>query len=298
MRQVAPHSSRARRSRSACRSRSRCPSRREERRHARSARCSCRRRAARSTRSRPTRRHNSTCDGACAQTWPPVLVDKGWTRRARISTARCSARSCAATARRQLVAGQWPLYTFSGDTKPGDVNGEGSGGVWFAVGTNAKLVKHAPSSPTTAARAAATDGRRSLSQGLMHNGVRQVPRSRRRFFPRDRRLAHAERARDALAESGCFGENCPLMRGGHESAEVFAGADRAGVPALPLLRRSQGSCGAERPGLSLLLGRRSRSASRGRAVVGVAAGFAGGRDLLRHLRLLVVPALRGGRSTR
>jgi predicted lipoprotein with Yx(FWY)xxD motif len=89
----------------------------------------------------------STCTGACAQVWPPLLVDKGWTAapgldRSLFSTLVRSDGS------RQLVAGQWPLYTFSGDTKAGDVNGEGSGGVWFAAGVNGKLVKSAPATST------------------------------------------------------------------------------------------------------------------------------------------------------
>ncbi|HTL84828.1 MAG TPA: hypothetical protein VL856_06570 [Acidimicrobiia bacterium] len=92
---------------------------------------------------------NSTCVDACAQIWPPVLVDKGWT------VANGLDRSLFGTilrkdGTRQLVAGNWPLYTFSGDTQPGDVNGQGTGGVWFAVGTNGRLVKTAPSSTTTA----------------------------------------------------------------------------------------------------------------------------------------------------
>ena len=91
---------------------------------------------------------NSTCTGACAQTWPPVLVKKGWTAAPGLAGANFST-IVRADGSRQLVAGQWPLYTFSGDAKPGDVNGEGSGGVWFAVGTNAKFVKSAPSSPPT-----------------------------------------------------------------------------------------------------------------------------------------------------
>ena len=94
--------------------------------------------------------HNSTCVGACAMTWPPVLVGKGWTAPSGFDRSLFST-IVRGDGTRQLVAGQWPLYTFSGDTKPGDANGEGSGGVWFAVGTNAKLVKHAQSSPTTAA---------------------------------------------------------------------------------------------------------------------------------------------------
>ena len=45
---------------------------------------------------------------------------------------------------RQLVAGRWPLYTFAGDSKPGDVNGEGID-EFFAVGIDGKLIKSAPS---------------------------------------------------------------------------------------------------------------------------------------------------------
>jgi predicted lipoprotein with Yx(FWY)xxD motif len=90
---------------------------------------------------------NSSCNGACAQVWPPLLVAKGWTAgpgldRSLFSTITRSDGS------RQLVAGQWPLYTFSGDTRPGDVNGEGSGGVWFAAGVNGKLVKSTPATAT------------------------------------------------------------------------------------------------------------------------------------------------------
>ena len=90
---------------------------------------------------------NSTCTGACAQVWPPVIVGNGWKAapgldRSLFSTITRSDGS------RQLVAGQWPLYTFSGDTKPGDVNGEGSGGVWFAAGVNGKLVKSTPATAT------------------------------------------------------------------------------------------------------------------------------------------------------
>ena len=35
----------------------------------------------------------------------------------------------------QLVAGKWPLYTFSGDTNPGDTNGEGSEGFFVVTPT-------------------------------------------------------------------------------------------------------------------------------------------------------------------
>ena len=90
---------------------------------------------------------NSTCTGACAQAWPPVHVNTTWTAAPGLDRSLFST-IVRQDGKRQLVAGQWPLYTFSGDTKPGDVNGEGSGGVWFAVGTDGKLIKNAPASAT------------------------------------------------------------------------------------------------------------------------------------------------------
>jgi predicted lipoprotein with Yx(FWY)xxD motif len=85
----------------------------------------------------------STCTGTCADAWPPVLVSADWTVGPGLDSGIFS------TVRRddgseQLVAGKWPLYRFSGDAAPGDVNGQGSGGVWFVVGADGSLLKDAP----------------------------------------------------------------------------------------------------------------------------------------------------------
>ena len=40
----------------------------------------------------------------------------------------------------QLKAGAWPLYLFAGDAAPGDINGQGSGDVWFAVNPTGGLI--------------------------------------------------------------------------------------------------------------------------------------------------------------
>ncbi len=88
----------------------------------------------------------SSCEGLCATVWPPLRVGKGWTVAPGIDRSLFTTTT-RADGSHQLVAGQWPLYTFSGDSKPGDVNGQGSGGTWFAVGTNGKLVKNAPAAP-------------------------------------------------------------------------------------------------------------------------------------------------------
>ncbi len=88
----------------------------------------------------------SSCDDLCAQVWPALRVGKGWNVASGLDAALFTTTT-RADGTHQLVAGQWPLYTFSGDSKPGDVNGQGSGGTWFAVGTNGKLIKSAPAAP-------------------------------------------------------------------------------------------------------------------------------------------------------
>jgi hypothetical protein len=39
--------------------------------------------------------------------------------------------------------GQWALYSYSGDGAPGEANGQGIGGKWFAIDAGCKLVKTA-----------------------------------------------------------------------------------------------------------------------------------------------------------
>jgi predicted lipoprotein with Yx(FWY)xxD motif len=71
--------------------------------------------------------NTSACYDACAKAWPPFLVTK--------DEKPAGALQIAA---RKDGARQWthkgrPLYFFAGDAKPGDVNGDGSGGVWSLV---------------------------------------------------------------------------------------------------------------------------------------------------------------------
>jgi predicted lipoprotein with Yx(FWY)xxD motif len=91
----------------------------------------------------------STCHSTCA---PPGHRSSS-TRSGRsvpASTPACSARSCADDGTEQLVAGKFP-YAYAGDAAPGDRNGQGSGDVWFVVGTDAKLVKAATPAQASAA---------------------------------------------------------------------------------------------------------------------------------------------------
>jgi predicted lipoprotein with Yx(FWY)xxD motif len=77
-----------------------------------------------------------TCNDACADAWPPLLLEG--------ETLPDPAVFSVVTrddGTFQLKAGKWPLYRFAGDAAPGDANGQGSGGVWFATAPDGSLIK-------------------------------------------------------------------------------------------------------------------------------------------------------------
>ncbi len=74
----------------------------------------------------------SMCSGSCAQTWPPLLQTGSTLPTG--TTSLPGKLSMATTANgNQLEYNGHPLYTYSGDTGPGQTNGEGIGGVWHVV---------------------------------------------------------------------------------------------------------------------------------------------------------------------
>ena len=84
----------------------------------------------------------SSCSGACAALWPPLLV-AGTAKPT--GTAGVSA-SKLGTIRRsngqeQVTYGGFPLYRYAADTQPGQAKGEGLEGTWFAVAGSGSLVK-------------------------------------------------------------------------------------------------------------------------------------------------------------
>ncbi|HEX6420648.1 MAG TPA: hypothetical protein VFZ77_19255 [Acidimicrobiales bacterium] len=81
-----------------------------------------------------------TCTGDCAATWPAHLVEGDAVVTAELDPAAFTLVD-GAEGGKQLKAAKWPLYRFSGDSAPGDVNGQGSGGVWFVVAADGSLVQ-------------------------------------------------------------------------------------------------------------------------------------------------------------
>ncbi|MGW4645318.1 hypothetical protein [Kitasatospora sp. NPDC004289] len=78
----------------------------------------------------------SNCNGDCAAKWPPVPVNAQGTLqgvdRALVGTVT------RADGTQQLTLGGWPLYRFAGDKAPGETNGQGVGGTWFAAAPDGK----------------------------------------------------------------------------------------------------------------------------------------------------------------
>ncbi len=86
---------------------------------------------------------SSVCYGTCADAWPPVIVSADWSVAPGLDEGIFNA-TVRDDGQLQLVAGKWPLYYFAGDATAGDVNGQTSGEVWFAVGTDGILIEDAP----------------------------------------------------------------------------------------------------------------------------------------------------------
>jgi len=89
----------------------------------------------------------STCTGGCASAWPAATT-----------TGTPTADGVAASSvtvidrvdgTRQIVVAGHPLYTYSGDSAPGDTSGQGTGGKWFVVAADGSLVKAAAATTTT-----------------------------------------------------------------------------------------------------------------------------------------------------
>ncbi|MFE7184783.1 SCO0930 family lipoprotein [Streptomyces erythrochromogenes] len=95
----------------------------------------------------------SNCEGDCAKTWPVVAA--GDVTAASGMDPSLLGEVVRSDGTKQLTVAGWPAYRFNKDAKPGDINGQGVGGVWFAFGPDGKkAAKGAPAEAAPAASAA------------------------------------------------------------------------------------------------------------------------------------------------
>lgn len=99
----------------------------------------------------------STCDGTCAKTWPPLLVDGRITVAQDIDTGLVG-RITRADGREQVTVGGWPVYTYAKDGAPGEATGHGAGNTWYAVEPNGCKVDPSRRPEAQISTAAATGG--------------------------------------------------------------------------------------------------------------------------------------------
>ncbi len=89
---------------------------------------------------KPDGNGTSTCYGQCAVFWPPLLSNGS-----KLVAAKGLDSSLLGTTQRtdgttQVTYAGHPLYFFSKDTKPGDVNGPGVRGTWFVLSASGSPV--------------------------------------------------------------------------------------------------------------------------------------------------------------
>ncbi|MEZ0070387.1 putative lipoprotein with Yx(FWY)xxD motif [Streptacidiphilus sp. MAP12-20] len=84
----------------------------------------------------------STCYGPCASAWPPATAT-GTPQPGSGVTASLVGTSARTDHSTQLTYHGHPLYTFTGDAKPGDTTGQGSkafGAGWYVVAPNGNKI--------------------------------------------------------------------------------------------------------------------------------------------------------------
>jgi predicted lipoprotein with Yx(FWY)xxD motif len=73
----------------------------------------------------------ATCAGDCATKWPHAP----WVEGMKIEGVdqKVIGKVARADGALQLTINGWPAYRYSGDAKPGEAKGQGSGGTWYAL---------------------------------------------------------------------------------------------------------------------------------------------------------------------
>ncbi|WP_051218356.1 COG4315 family predicted lipoprotein [Nocardioides insulae] len=92
----------------------------------------------------------SACTGDCAQQWPAVPA--GTAGPADLPAPGVTGRLGTITGVdnvSQLTLDGWPLYYYAGDEEPGDVSGQGVGGVWWLLASDGTPVTSTPEGTST-----------------------------------------------------------------------------------------------------------------------------------------------------
>jgi predicted lipoprotein with Yx(FWY)xxD motif len=105
------------------------------------------------------------CLGSCTTEWLPLLITAG----AKPVAGAGLKAAMLGTIKRpdgktQVTFAGHPLYLYIGDTKPGEVNGQGVGGIWFALASTGAVVT-TKASTTAGSSSSSTSGGKSTGSG-------------------------------------------------------------------------------------------------------------------------------------
>jgi predicted lipoprotein with Yx(FWY)xxD motif len=92
---------------------------------------------------------SSACAGQCAATWPAVESDSA---KPSVTGVSGTVGTISGTdGKLQVTLNGLPLYTFANDKAAGDVNGQGVGDIWWAVGSDGAKIAAASGTAATPA---------------------------------------------------------------------------------------------------------------------------------------------------
>lgn len=83
--------------------------------------------------------NTSNCNGTCAQSWPALAAVPAANIGAGIDATLVGSITRADGSSQATYKGM-PLYTYAKDTKPGDLNGQGKGGVWYVISPTGTII--------------------------------------------------------------------------------------------------------------------------------------------------------------
>jgi predicted lipoprotein with Yx(FWY)xxD motif len=87
-----------------------------------------------------TQNKPSTCEGACATTWPPETASGTPSAGTGLETSKLTVVK-RTDGTEQLAYNGWPLYRYAKDAKAGDQTGQGVSGVWYVVDATGNAIK-------------------------------------------------------------------------------------------------------------------------------------------------------------
>lgn len=111
------------------------------------------------------------CVGVCVNLWPPLVVAKG----VKPVAGKGLKASLVATIKRpngtfQVTYDGYALYLYKGDSKSGQLNGQGLDDIWYVIGSNGTVVTKSLSTSAGAVSSSSSGSSSSSSSGSSSSG--------------------------------------------------------------------------------------------------------------------------------